>query len=105
MCCKRINKITKKARELEIEKHESFVTRLHSYWTLKRQSRDGYPLLNSRKFGENTKILNVNVVSIPLLKKLILIFFANCFALLSLSLTKAIVAASFTWILPISSIK
>ncbi|ESN97386.1 hypothetical protein HELRODRAFT_178176 [Helobdella robusta] len=55
-----ITKITRKAREFNVDKSESFVGRLHSYWTLKRQSRDGYPLLNSRKFGENIKILNVN---------------------------------------------
>ena len=45
-----------------VVKSEAVVNKLHSYWTLKRQSRNGRPLINSRKYGEGIQILDINKV-------------------------------------------
>jgi len=39
--------IAKIAKRASLEQKEAFISRLHCYWTLKRQSRDGAPLLRS----------------------------------------------------------
>lgn len=39
------NRMLEIAQDLTIEDRQEFVTRLKSYWTLKRRSRNGVPLL------------------------------------------------------------
>ena len=44
-------RFTRIQQRLSLDKTDSFVSRLHCYWTLKRRSRNGAPLLRSMLFS------------------------------------------------------
>jgi len=46
--CDRFSRIQQR---LSLDKTDPFVSRLHCYWTLKRRSRNGAPLLRSMLFS------------------------------------------------------
>lgn len=45
VCCLFENRLLEITKDLSIDDRQEFVTRLKSYWTLKRRSRNGVPLL------------------------------------------------------------